>query len=136
MIGMPIRNMDSSMSAIEGLQRKCTGKIGSLGVLYVIHVSNAPNRTRSTIPAVRVPIIIPLPHACDTPASCNANIRGIGQETESIPPMLSRLRMRSRLVLPSFRGGSETKSKPIATDAIGPLHCQLKGMSDVKYVLT
>jgi hypothetical protein len=114
------------MSAIEGLRRKRIGKIGSFGVLYVIHASNTPNRARSTIPVVRVPIITPLSHACETPASCKANIRGIGQQTERIAPKLSRVPMRSTLVLPSLREGSETKSNPAAKDTIGPLQCQLE----------
>jgi hypothetical protein len=50
------------MSAIEGLRRKCIGKMGSFGVLYVTHASNTPKSIKSMIPVVRVPIMTPLPH--------------------------------------------------------------------------
>ena len=73
------------------------------------------------IPAIRVPIMVPLLQENFTPASCRAKISGIGQHTERIPPMPSKPLMRSVFDLPSFRLGMAKKIKPIATTHIGPL---------------
>lgn len=74
-----------------------------------------------TIPAIRVPIMVPLLQGNFTPASCRAKISGIGQHTERMPPMPSKPLMRSEFDLPSFRLGIAKKINPIATTHIGPL---------------
>jgi hypothetical protein len=110
---------------MEGFRKKCMGNIGSLVVLYVTHVSYSPKMANNTMPVVSVPIMTPLLHSCETPASCKANIRGIGQQTDRTPPGLSRLRIRSVFDLPSFQDGRATNNRIIAIVTTGPLLNQL-----------
>lgn len=59
----------SKHKPMEGFRRKCMGKIGSLAVLYVTHVSYSPKSKKSTMPVVSVPMITLLLHWYETPAS-------------------------------------------------------------------
>lgn len=101
------------------------GKMGSLDVLYVTHVSYRPKRMKRTIPVVRVPIITLLLQEYETPASWSAKIRGMGHETERMPPIPSSPRIRSVLDLPSARAGIEKKRRHMAMATIGPLDFRL-----------
>ena len=112
---------DSRMITIEGFCRKWIGKMGSFLVWYVIQVSYKPKRMSKKMPATRVPMITPLLQGCNMPASCKAKINGIGQQTERIPPIPSRVRIRSAFDLPSLRLGMEMKIKIMAVAHIGPL---------------
>lgn len=106
---------------MDGFLRKWMGKMGALGVLYVIHVSYRPKMRKRDRPVVRVPIMTLLLQAWDTPASCSAKMSGMGQQTERMPPCQSRLRILSLLVLPSLRGGMDVNRITIAMATTGPL---------------
>lgn len=81
---------------------------------------------RAASPDVRVPIMTPLFQAYSPPPSCKAKRRGIGQATESIAPIISKLARRSFFVLSSSTElGMERNRMTIAVATIGPLQIAL-----------
>ena len=118
---MPNNNILSSSRPITGLVMNLTGKIASLVVLNDIHVSQDPKSRNVTTPATNGPMMTPLDHGYAAPPSCKAKRRGIGQQTERMPPTMSKPRIRSRLDLPSDRPGIEKKIRTEDVATIGPL---------------
>jgi hypothetical protein len=116
-----LRHAYNKIRAIDGFCRKWIGKIGSVFVRCVTQVSYRPNMMNKIMPVTRVPMMTPLLQGCDTPASCNAKISGMGQQIDRRPPIPSRLRIRSELDFPSLSLGIEKKISAIATAQMGPL---------------
>ena len=98
-----------------------TGKIASLVVLNDIHVSQDPKSKNAITPATNGPMMTPLDHGYAAPPSCRAKRRGTGQQTERMPPTMSKPRMRSRLDFPSERPGMEKKIRADDAATTGPL---------------